>query len=131
MRTLLKVFCLFAVAAITQTVPSAKADSFNVDFSGVGLTETAIVTTTTTLNGSGAYTILSVAGEINGISLTGLSSFAGADEFLYPSQPYVDFSGVSFPLQTASTIRLDLLAASFTKQTASPILVGRLSQMSP
>ena len=76
--------------------PFAQADSFQFNFSGAGLSETAIVTTTTSLNSAGAYVILSVAGQINGVSLTGLSGYAAADEFLYPSSPFVDFSGVSF-----------------------------------
>jgi hypothetical protein len=90
--------CLFAIGALVSVAaPSAKADSmYSFDYSGTGLTETSIITTTSTLNASGAYTILAVVGQINGVLFTGLSSFASADQFLYPSAPYVDFSGVSF-----------------------------------
>jgi len=89
--------CLFAAVAIfSLAVPSAKADSFDFNYSGSGLNETSVVTTTDTLNALGAYTILSVVGEINGVSFTGLSSFAGADQLVYPSAPFIDLSGVSF-----------------------------------
>lgn len=100
MRKQIIAVCLFAIVAIfTLAVPSAKADSvftFNFNYSGSGLNETSIITTTDTLNASGAYTILSVIGQINGVTFTGLSSFASANQFLYPSGPYIDFSGVSF-----------------------------------
>jgi hypothetical protein len=92
--------CLFAIVAIfTLAAPSAKADSvftFKFNYSGSGLNETSIITTTNTLNASGAYTILAVVGQINGVSFTGLSSFASADQFLFPSGPFIDFAGVSF-----------------------------------
>jgi hypothetical protein len=90
--------CVFALALIVSAAaPSAKADTmFTFNYSGSGLNETSIVTTTSALNGSGAYTVLSVVGQINGVSFTGLSSYASADQFLYPSAPYIDFAGVSF-----------------------------------
>jgi hypothetical protein len=92
--------CIFAIVAIfTLAAPSAKGDgvfSFNFNYSGSGLTETSVVTTTNVLNASGAYTILSVVGQINGVHFTGLSSFASADQFLFPSAPFIDFAGVSF-----------------------------------
>ena len=98
MKSALRSTLFFAAIILLAGASSAFADTlkFNFDFSGTGLSSLSTVTTTNTLNGSGAYTILSVVGEINGVSFTGLSSYAGADQFLFLSAPYVDFGGVSF-----------------------------------
>ena len=43
------------------------------------------------------YTVIGVTGLANGLAITGLSSYASADNLLYdPGSHYVDFSGISF-----------------------------------
>jgi hypothetical protein len=46
---------------------------------------------------SSPYSVTGVTGFANGIAVTGISSYAGADNLLYdPASHYVDFSGISF-----------------------------------
>jgi hypothetical protein len=43
------------------------------------------------------YTVTNVTGLANGVTITGVSSYAGADNLLYePGSHFVDFSGISF-----------------------------------
>ena len=41
-------------------------------------------------------TVTAISGTLDGFTITGLSTYAGADQTLYPTTPYVDFSGISF-----------------------------------
>jgi hypothetical protein len=52
-------------------------------------------------NGSGAFdvsglTVESVSGVVDGLIIKGLSSYAGSDQQLSPTAPFVDFPGISF-----------------------------------
>jgi hypothetical protein len=74
----------------------ANADNYAIDYTTLnGDTADLIVSVTQTPVG-GPFTVYAVSGERDGVAITGLSPYAGSDEFLFPTDPYVDFSGLSF-----------------------------------
>ena len=52
------------------------------------------------------FTILSVNGTANGDTITGLSTYAGADNLLYVPAPNADFSGISFSTATLGNFNI-------------------------
>ena len=79
-------------------VGSAQALVFDFSYSG-GSGSNAVQGSGEFITGSAGspYIVSGVTGEANGSAITGISSYAGADNLLYlPGSHYVDFSGISF-----------------------------------
>lgn len=84
---------------------AAHADTFNWTLTGPdaslgGFPETGSGTLTATLSGTNEWTISSVTGIIGGNEITGLASFDGNDNLLFPTDSILDPSG--FSVETAS-----------------------------
>ena len=87
-----------ALFGLTATSP-ARADLLNFTYSGDGVSGSGQFLTGPL---GSPYQILGITGTANGDTITGLSGYAGADNWLYfPTQPYVDYSGIL--LSTASS----------------------------
>jgi hypothetical protein len=93
---------LFGATILSLTLAaSASANTYDFSFSGLDVSGNGVITTG---NGSSPYVITGVSGTIldtliapSAFTVTGLSSYASADNVLnYPTQPFVDFSGISF-----------------------------------
>jgi hypothetical protein len=64
---------------------------------------TASGTLDVTLFSPGVYSVTSISGNRDGVSITGLSTFAEDDERIYPgSSPLLDYQGLSYALNMAS-----------------------------
>jgi hypothetical protein len=83
---------------------AANANTYDFSLSGSGISGNGVLTTA---NGSSTspFAILGISGTISDsqidygttLNITGLSNYASADNLLYyPTQPYIDFSGISF-----------------------------------
>ena len=89
---------LVAVLLLCGFVGSARALVFDFSYSG-GSGVNAVSGSGEFITGStgSPYTVTNVTGLANGIAITGLSTYASADNLLYdPGSHYVDFSGISF-----------------------------------
>jgi hypothetical protein len=80
-----------AAAAVVSFALAANASAKTYDFAFSNSTDT----------GSGAFdvsgsTVDSISGIVDGLMIKGLTSYAGSDQGLSPSAPFVDFSGISF-----------------------------------
>ena len=91
--TFLGLAAAFAVSAALFAAPlSADASTYQVNFSGSSNSGTLYLDVTGT-------TVTGISGTTNGSAITGLSSYAGADQqWFYPTAPYVDFSGISWSI---------------------------------
>jgi len=92
---------------IIATIP-AHAMTFDFSVKSIGAPgDLASGTMTANLTSPGIYTLLGITGTFDGVAITGLSSYANADNLLlYPSQPYVDFQGISFETATLGIVNL-------------------------
>jgi hypothetical protein len=81
-------------AALVTTSP-ANADIWDFSYSGAGISGSGEFITGAV---GSPYTVTGVTGTANGLGITGLSGYAGADNKLFsPASPgYVDFAGISF-----------------------------------
>jgi hypothetical protein len=71
---------------------------FAYTYTGSGIAGAGILTTTDTLV-SGAFTAVDIQGLRNGVHTTGLDSpgtFLGNDNQLFPTEPFLDYSGISY-----------------------------------
>jgi hypothetical protein len=81
--------------ALTLAASAAEAKSWDFSFTSTG-PDTASGTFTTTNTGP-TYTVTDITGTIDGSTITGLSSYAGADQLLFmPGPPNFDVGGISF-----------------------------------
>src|ERR1700709_378640 len=85
---------------LTMGAGGARAAPISFDFSytGSGVTAEGELITNGILVG-GFYTVTSITGDRNGISITSLSmpgSLGGNDNLLSPSTPFVDNSGITY-----------------------------------
>jgi hypothetical protein len=82
---------------IFATVP-AHAMTFDFSVSSIGSPgDIASGTFTGNQTSSGIYTLTGITGTFDGSTITGLTGYANADNLLfYPTQPFVDFEGISF-----------------------------------
>src|ERR1700730_11321536 len=96
---------------IIATVP-AHAMTFDFSVSSVGVPgDIASGTFTGIETSSGTYMLTGITGTFDGVNITSLTGYANADNKLfYPSQPFVDFNGISF--QTASLGAINLFSNS-------------------
>jgi hypothetical protein len=87
-----------AVLVSCGFVGSARALVFDFSYSGgSGINAVSGSGEFITGNTGSPYTVTGVTGLANGIAITGVSSYASADNLLYyPGSHYVDFSGISF-----------------------------------
>ena len=91
MRIALTTFALIGALAATS---AARADDFNFSYSGAGVTESGVLPTVEPFTGT--FLITGISGTRNGASITGLSSFDGADNLLFATDPILTFDGFSY-----------------------------------
>ena len=133
MRNLMK--SAFSAAAIFLGVMAAvpaHAVTFDFSVAGVGVPgDIASGQFTATQSSAGVYSVSGVSGTFDGSAITGISSYAGADnQLFFPSQPYVDFAGISFT--TAGLGAINLFSNSGYFEVKSTIdLVGYYFNGSP
>lgn len=134
---MLKMFASAALAAVLATGAQAATHRYNIGFTseagqpfevGVGT-----LVTSDTLNASGGYDVLGITGTVsasdaNGAStfaaISGLSTFQGADNVLYPTSPNVDEAGLGFVSASGGVYDLHLTvpeAASFVLPAAGGV----------
>lgn len=61
-----------------------------------GSTASGSGTLMATPNGVNQWTVLSITGTVNGVSIAGLTSYAGEDQQVYTGFPQLDYSGLAF-----------------------------------
>jgi hypothetical protein len=84
------------LGAVLLTSSMARADNYAIDYTTAdGISADLLVSATQTPVG-GPFTVYAISGERNGVTITGLSPYASSDELVSPTNPYVDFSGLSF-----------------------------------
>lgn len=96
MKTAFRILAFTIVAFALVCLPAAKADTFDFSYTGSGYSASGVFTTG---NGGSPYTVTGITGTADGYAITGLSSYAGADQLLYvppTNGSYADFSGISF-----------------------------------
>jgi hypothetical protein len=85
------------VLFVAIAAPNVHAQTtFDFSISGPGITSTGVLTAS--LTGSD-YTVTDITGSYDGSSITELlpvETYQANDNLLYPTQPYLDFSGISF-----------------------------------
>lgn len=95
-------------AAVVSCGFVASAHALVFDFSYSGGSGSGAVSgsgTFTTGSKGSPYTVTGITGVANGFAITGLSSYASADQLLYdPGSSYVDFSGISFSTSNKNTL---------------------------
>lgn len=104
---------LAGAAALCAVAASAEAKVYDFSFTGNGVSGNGVITTA---DSSSASSVTSVTGSVSDsfvgpgvFSITGLSSYAAADNILYPTaQPFVDYGGVSFTTDTGGAFNLGL-----------------------
>ena len=99
--------------ALALTSLAAHADTFDWTLTGPaaslgGLPETGSGALTATDN-SGVWTINSISGTLGGSKITGLVSFFGDDDLLFPTSTFLDTKGVAFV--TANGTEADILSS--------------------
>jgi len=83
--------------ALAVGASAAGAASFLWSYSGVnGGPVSASGTLQATPDGGGVYTVTSISGFRNGLAITGLTTYAGDDELVYTTAPYVDYPGLAY-----------------------------------
>jgi hypothetical protein len=96
---------------ITAAIP-AHAMTFDFSVTSTGRPgDIASGTFTANQTSLGIYALTGISGIFDGVKITGLSTYANADnQLFYPTQPYVDFQGISF--QTAGLGAINLFSNS-------------------
>ena len=92
MKNFLKLAAAIAAMALVSGSASAKVWDFSYT-DGVG--DFGSGTFTTGFVGP-TYSVTAVSGFADGKAITGLSAYAGSNQILYPSSPWVDLAGISF-----------------------------------
>jgi hypothetical protein len=99
--------------ALAFTPLAAHADTFDWSLSSPaaslgGFPETGSGTLTATDSG-GQWTINSITGTLGGSTITGLASFFGSDNLLFPNSTFLDTDGLAF--KTANGTEADIWSA--------------------
>jgi hypothetical protein len=111
-----------SLAAALVVCGAAQAKVWDFSYSGGG--ETGSGTFITGDVGS-PYMITSITGTADGSAITGLSSYAGADQLLYIGGPYyADYSGISFATAAAIDYNLTNYPDGFNNITNSAVNPG-------
>ena len=90
---------LMAAAAATAAIAvgPASATEFLWSYSGDnGGPVTASGILDATPDGGGVYSVTSISGTRNGVAITGLTTYAGDDNLVYTTAPYVDYPGLAY-----------------------------------
>lgn len=91
----------FAATVLGASMAGGAAQAakvFDFSYSGAGVSGSGVITTG---DAGSPFTITAISGTANGEAITGLSTYAGADNLLYfPTEPFVDFSGIAFSTAT-------------------------------
>jgi hypothetical protein len=107
MRKFLIELAVSAGAVFLGSITTVPAHAITFDFSVSSTGDLASGTFTANLTSPGIYTLTSITGTFDGVAITGLSTYANADnELFYPTQPYVDFQGISFQTHGLGDINL-------------------------
>jgi hypothetical protein len=89
-----------AISVVLGIIAMAPARAMTFDFSANSIGKPGDLTSgmfTASLSSPGIYTVTGITGTFDGVAITGLSTYANADnELFFPMQPYVDFQGISF-----------------------------------
>jgi hypothetical protein len=109
----LRTAAILVVSTMALAVAGAvHADIYDFSFTGAGVSGSGDFVTAT---GASPWTVTSATGTIfdsnvaaGPFTITGLSSYAGADNLLYASQPYVDFGGISVTTDTGGDFNFGL-----------------------
>jgi hypothetical protein len=103
-----------AGATFLGSIATVPAHAMTFDFSVKSTDATGDLASGTfiaNLSSPGIYSLTSITGTFDGIAITGLSTYANADnQLFYPTQPFVDFQGISF--QTAGLGDVNLFSNS-------------------
>lgn len=117
-RVLSKTFAAGALALALSVIGSAQAAEFEFKFTGTNVQGDVVATTSS--DGS-QQAVISIRGWLTdsevgsgAFTVTGLSSYAGADNFVYLASPYVDFGGLSFTTDTGGAFNLGLGGSNAT-----------------
>jgi PEP-CTERM motif len=113
-----------SLLAFGAATPSAHADTFNWSLTGPaaalgGFSNTGSGTLTASLSG-GQWVISTITGTVGGSAITGLISFDGTDNLLFPSTTFLDTNGLGF--QTANGTKFDIF--SFYAPNSTDIVPG-------
>lgn len=95
-------------ALLLFTAAFATADTFTFTYAG-NAGDTASGTLTATDNGDGSFQVTSISnGLFDGIALTGLNNFLGADNLLFipPSPGSLDFNGLGFDAANGDQVNI-------------------------
>ncbi len=95
MRAMLVAGCAALAAAMPLGAARAGPLDFDFSYTGTGISASGVLITDGVLSG-GAYTVTGITGARNSVTISGLSSFLGADNLLFPSAPYVDSQGITY-----------------------------------
>ena len=90
-----KLLVASAVAGVLSLASAARAVTFDWSYSGGGLSGGG--TLQAIYDGGVTYTITSISGLANGVTISGLTSYDGPDQFIfYPNPPNVVVDGLGF-----------------------------------
>src|ERR1035441_640645 len=93
----LKIKQIVVLLAIVLAAASVSlADTFDFSYTGGGYSASGVFTTGNT---GSPYTVTGITGTADGFAITGLSSYASANQWLYMPPTggyYADFAGISF-----------------------------------
>jgi len=98
-------------AALALTAPVAHADSFDWSLTGPssslgGFPETGSGTLTATFVSGDEWMITSISGTLGGSAVTGLSSYDGADNLLFPTSTLLDTSGLGIETANGTLVNI-------------------------
>src|SRR5581483_2266368 len=100
MRKFLVEMAVSAGVILLGTIATVPAHAMTFDFSATSTGapgDLASGAFTASLSSPGIYSVTGITGTFDGVAITGLSGYANADNVLFfPTQPYVDFQGISF-----------------------------------
>jgi hypothetical protein len=86
-----------AAATLACTAQLARATEFDWSYSGDnGGAVSASGVLFATPDGGGEYTVTSISGTRNGVSISGLATYAGDDNLVYTTTPHVDYPGLAY-----------------------------------
>lgn len=111
---------VLAATFLGTAVPVAASATPMFDFSYNYAGVTAAGVLTAVASGAGQFTVTNITGMRNGVAITGLSTFGGADQLLFPAQTVpLDFNGLGY---TAGGLNVDVFASLSFPGTAREFL---------
>ena len=81
-------------AILAFQLSSAQAITFDWSYSGAGISGSGTLEAVDV--GGGAFLVGAISGTANGLTITGLTTYAFSDEKLFSSSPQVDLAGLAF-----------------------------------